>query len=251
MASEKQFINQESRFNNTGSWNGTVPIAFGSNTGAGNSIAVFYTVSDFAGIHTDMSAQDSDSNAYTNKTQANTSATGGAASLAICVANNIVGDVSTPMTVNGYLTTGGDVEDFQAILAIEVQATTGFIGANSQAQNALAPGSGNIQSGTVTVAANQLPALLVACAYNTSNNAASASSVGVPTVSGGLTLLTSDWVYASFTTAVFAYQVITAAGTYQAAFNQTSTVNEDIACAVAIFAGVAAPTSVPIAWING
>lgn len=212
--------------------------AFGSNTTAGNAILAFYTLSDFAGIHTDLAAADSSGNTYSAKlSQQNTSQSGGSQTIAAFVAGNIAGGADT---VHTYLSTIGDSEDYQANYIIEVGnvAASPLIGNNGSTQNALATGTNNIVSGTVTVSAGQVPCILIGLAANSSGTVA-------PTVGTGMTLIENTWNFAGVNNlATVAYQKITTPGNYQAVFNQVD-VASDMACiAVVLQASTtgAAPT---------
>lgn len=204
----------------------SISTQFTSHTAAGNAIVAFYTVSDFAGVHTDMSATDTQLNTFTRQAQANSSATGGAASVAVITATGIVGDTTAADIVKTALSTSGDVEDFQAAFIVEVGNAAGVVGQNGNAQNGLAHGTNNVVSGNITLTSAQVPCLMVAIAMNTSGNGGAGS---VPTVGTGMTLLSSCWAFGSNNSSCVATQLITVAGTYQAIFNQASSVAEDMA----------------------
>lgn len=240
-ASVLQSITNETRFNNTNSWNGTTAQAFSSNQTAGSSVLVFYTVSDFAGVHHDMSAQDTQTNPYTAYDQQNTNPAGGAASIIALVATGVAAGANS---VNGYLTINGDVEDFQATYQLEIGGVVSrgsVVGSNGSTQNALAPGTGNVSPGSITLSAAQVPALIVAIAYNTSGN----GSHSTPTFNTG-SFLANCW--GSTATCVISTQRVTAAGTYTPTFNQASSASEDM-CSIAV-AFLEIPTGVPIAWVT-
>lgn len=238
-ASVLQSITNEARFNNTGSWNGTLAVAMPSAVTARSSLISFYTVSDFAGTHTDMTALDTRANSYTGYNQQNTNAAGGAASLIALVATNCAAGTTS---ITSYLSTIGDVEDYQGAYQIEVGgvASTGtVVGSNGRTQNALAPGTGNLTANSITLTSGQVPALIVAMAFNTS----AAGAHPLPTVNTG-TLL-ANCFNAGGNLATVSYQRVTSAGTYTPTFNQASAATEDC-CAVAV-ALLEAAATVPAA----
>lgn len=224
---------------------------FPSKTTAGNAFAVFYSVSDYAGTHMDMSAKDTQLNSFTLQNQANTNPSGGAQSTAALTAYNIAGDPTTADTITTYLSTNGDVEDDQTALIIEVTgvALTGANSAqNATVSNALAQGTANLVSGTVNITSAMLPCIAIAIAFNTSATA----TPYAPTVSGGLTLLRNCWTFGTgYPLATVGYQIITTPGTYQAVFNQVSPAASDCNVNLVVLPGVSTPPTAAIAWING
>lgn len=213
---------------------------FNSATTAGNALLAFFTLSDYATIHTDIGATDSQSNAFTVQGRADTSTAGGAQSVAAITAVNIAGDSTTADTIRTYLTTNGDVEDYQSAFILEIGNVTAapIIGSAQNAQNSLASGTNNVVSGTVTVTSAQVPCLLVGIAMNTSGSGGAGS---VPTPGTGMTLVSNCWSFGgSVQSAAVATQLITTAGTYQAVFNQASSVTEDTACLAVILQGTVA-----------
>ena len=220
-----------------------ITTTYPSNVSSGSARLVFYTVSDFAGIHTDLAASDTQSNNYTLLTQANTIHTGGAQSVAALLAVNAA--AGSGPTVTTYLSTSGDSEDYQANIICEISnvATSPLVGSSSNAQNALAAGTNNITSGNITVSALQVPCLMIAVSMNTSASAANQE----PTVGTGMTNV-SNSLWGFFTagiTATLATQLITTAGTYAATFNNQ--VTGDIATVAVILQGQQA--GIPIAWV--
>lgn len=226
---------------------------FAANTGAGNTIIVFGTVSDYSGVHNDSKMTDTANNSYVFKNQQNTSQTGGSATIWCYIAQNIAGDNVSPANVSQGFTIGGDVEDYQSFYALEIgyANTTSYVGVSGNTQNALLPGANAIQSGTITVSADQVPCMMIALAINSSGSGGSQSpAVG----NGGMTLVANCWgFFSGQTCAAVAYQNITVAGTYQALFDQNSSVAEDIGVIAIIVKGnssVVLPTRFKI-YANG
>lgn len=224
----------------------TLSTQFNNPTIAARTLGAFCTLSDFAVIHNDVIVTDTQGNSYTKVDQQNTNPSGGAASLISFYTPNIPGDGGgTPATLTQGFSINGDIEDFLANFIFELSSVTAnpLIGFKGNTQNALAPGTNNVNSGAaVSVLSNQLPAIMVACAFNTS----SSGSHPTPTVGTGMNLLTSDWGFGGAALACFAYQLITVAGNYQAVFNQASSATEDMCCSMYIFQGatiVSPPTS--------
>lgn len=217
--------------------------SFTNPTQAGNAIVALWTVSDYAGIHTGLSASDTQGNAYTQQNQTNTNPTGGAESTALFTASNIPGDVSTPDVVSFFFSPDS-VEDYQASFNIEVTGVgpNPVVAQSGNVQNALAPGTANINSGNIVITAAMLPCILVAMAFNSSD---AGSNVYTPTPGAGMTLIQNCWAFnLAYPIACVAYQIISTAGTYGAGlFNQASNAAEDIGCnAVVLQASVVAPT---------
>lgn len=242
-ASVLQSITNEVRFNNGGSWNGTLPQAFASNQTAGSALLMFYTMSDFAGTHFDTAALDTQLNTYIRYAQQNTNPGGGAATLVALVTQGVAAGANS---LNGYLTLNGDVEDWQATYQIEIGGVVPsgvVVGSNGSTQNALAPGTGNLSPGSITLSSAQVPALIIAMAFDTSDS----GSHPTPTVNTG-TLIASCWSASGSNNAVVSYQYVTTPGTYTPLFNQASSATEDV-CSIAI-AFLETPTGVPIAWVT-
>ena len=216
---------------------------FPSAVSTGSARVVFYTVSDFAGIHTDLAASDTQSNGYIRLAQANTIQSGGAQSVAVLLAVNAAAGAAP--TVKTYLSTNGDTEDYQANVICEVTnvATSPLVGYNSNAQNALASGTNNITSGTITVSALQVPCLMLAMSMNTSASAGSQT----PAVGTGMTNVNNAlWgFHTAGITATLATQLITSAGSYAAIFS--APVTGDYATVAVILQG--ASLGVPVAWL--
>lgn len=204
---------------------------FNSLTAAGNVIVAFYTVSDFAGIHTNLSASDTQLNTFAFQNQANTSLSGGAESTALLVAAAITGDTSTADIVKTSLSAIGDVEDFQAAFILEIGQTgprNPIVGQSANVQNGLASGTNNIVSGNIVISSTQVPCLMVAMAGNSSGGG---TAPNTPTIGTGMTLVTNCWGFGGTDyVSCVATQLITTPGTYQAIFNQASNISADIFC---------------------
>lgn len=205
---------------------------FNSPTVRGNAIVAFYTVSDFAGVHTDLSATDTQTNAFTLQNQQNSNQAGGSQTVALLTATGIAGDTGAADTVSTFLSINGDVEDFQAAFLVEVGGVgaLGVVGQSGNTQNALANGSNNAVSGNITLTAAQVPALMVAICTNSSGGT-------VPTVGTGMTLLTNCWGFGGASGSTVATRLITTAGTYQAIFNQANGAATDITVNAVVFQG--------------
>lgn len=217
----------------------TIAEQFASKTTAGNSMVVFGTQSNFAGVAPDIELTDNGnfSSAVATNEQ-NSSQSGGAATQDMWVKANIVGDPTTADTFTQGFTGGASVNDYMAVYGVEVGnvAASSVIGTSGNTQNGLTVGSNNINAGAgIVVGAGQVPALMVAAAFNTSE----AGSHATPTPGTGMTLLANTWALGGGSNLLcVATQLITVAGTYQAIFNQASSATEDITCQSVIFQGV-------------
>jgi hypothetical protein len=227
-----------------------VSTQFNNLTAQYNALLGLYTMSDYSLIHTDMGGSDTQGNVFTKQVQANTNQGGGAQSVGIVSAVNIPGDATTADILKTAFTNGAHVEDYQANFIIEVGGVTAapVIGSNGQAQNALAPGNGVIQSGTIYIAQSQCPAILIGAAMCTSQNGTGTYCPSI--TSTGMTNIGVGWAFGNLNLMRAAYQLITVQGNYQAIFNQVSTAAEDIACVAIALQGSQIFTA-PIAWING
>jgi len=217
----------------------SVSATFASKATAKNTIVVFRTCSDFAGVHNDLTASDVEGNQFFFVGQANSSPAGGAQTIGTHFASNIIGDSTTGDVVTGGFSLNGDVEDFQSLYIIEVGNAhpSPLVGHSENPQNGLAVGTNNVTSGSITVTAAQVPCIMLAASMNSSGN----GTVNGPTVGTGMTLLANAWAFQSGTPiTTFAYQNITTAGTYAAIFNQSSTAAEDIVTVAIILMGTQA-----------
>ena len=132
-------------------------VQFDNPTKAGDTIWVVATISDYAGTHA-LTLTDTQGNVYTQLNQENDGPPG-SQTVAQFYATNIAGDATTPNTVT--LSAGWD--DYRGLLITEIAGTAGVPAGNSaNIQDGLPAGSGNVTSGSMTVAAGQTPALLLA-----------------------------------------------------------------------------------------
>jgi hypothetical protein len=205
-----------------------ITTAFDSNVSSGSAIIAFYTLSDFAGTHTDLAASDTLSNTFTNYSQQNTSATGGAATVSALVAP---GPSSTGAnTVATLLSSIGDVEDWQAAFIIEVgnTHTSPLVTTQGNTQNGLGTGTDNIVSGNIVISSGQVPCTIIAISMAT-------NGTSVPVGGTGMTHLADCWGFGSAPNlGCVAYRNITTAGTYQALFSNTGSTDDYATVAVVI-----------------
>lgn len=219
----------------------TIAATFAGKMAAGNGMVVFGTQSNFAGVAPDIELTDSAGNfsSAVSTDEQNSIISGGAATQDMWVKTNVVGDPTTADTFTQGFTGGASVNDYMAVYGVEVGnvVSGAAIGFKGNTQNALAHGTNNINSGAgIVVGAGQVPALMVALAFNTSE---ADSTTPTPTPGTGMTLLANTWAFsAAKNLACVATQLITVAGTYQAIFNQASAVAEDITCQAVIFQGI-------------
>jgi len=210
---------------------------FPSGTLTGNTIVAFVSASDFSGVKDNVIVIDSSNNGYTKFSEQNTSQSGGSQSLWLFASQNVAGN-ATPANVNFTYGAGGGSDNFETayILDIGNVIANSVIYAGGNTQNALAPGTNNLNSGPAfNVLANQVPCLMIALAFNTS----SSGSNPTPTVGTGMTLLANIWAFSGATNgACIATQTITTPGSYQALFNQASSASEDCSCVALILQGV-------------
>lgn len=232
----------------------TIAAQFASKTVAGNAIVAFGTQSNFAGIAPDIELSDSASN-FSNTValdEQNSNIAGGAATVDMWAAQNIVGDPTTADTVTQGFTGGASVNDYMAVYILEIGnvVASSIIGHSGNTQNGLASGTNNVNSGTaITVTSGQLPALMVALCMNTSTS----GTAGTPTPGTGMSpALANTWAFAGvapYNTACVATQLITSAGSYQAIFNQASSASEDMTCQAVILQGIGADTLQGQIWL--
>lgn len=212
---------------------------FASKTTAQNAIIAFRTVSDFAGIHADLTCTDTQNNFYRFIGQGNTNPGGGAQTLAGFYTLNIAGDSSTGETVTSGFTLGNDVEDFQALYILEIGGVSpvSAVVSSINVQNALSSGTNNVTSGSMTVTAAMVPCFMVALSMNTSGHGTPVA----PTVGTGMVSVANCWGFFTGTnTATVATQAITTPGTYSALFNQGSSAAEDMVTAAIVVSNMPA-----------
>lgn len=220
---------------------------FSSKTKASSALISFLTCACYGQVHNDVALMDSQGNAFTQQ-QIITNVTGSqmqSTQMELYTALGIAGDASTPDTLTSYFTLSGDNEDYQAHFHLEVANVTGIVGSSQNNQlgaggNGIAPGTGNVNSGTpISVSASQLPALMIALAFNQSAQ----GSHPAPTVNTGM-LLQNLWGFQGANLAAVSTQAITTAGSYQAVFNQASSASECMMTMAIILQGV--PGSPPV-----
>lgn len=223
----------------------TIAAQFPLKTSAGNTIVVWGTQSNFAGVAPDIELTDSAGNfsSTVSLDEQNTSQSGGAATVDMWVAQSIIGDPTTADTVTQGFTGINSVNDYMAVYLLEIAnvIASSIIGFRGNTQNARPPGSNNVNSGAaITVTSGQLPALMVALCMNTST----LGTHGTPTPGTGMSAaLANTWAFAGvapYNTACVATQLITSAGNYQAIFNQASSATEDMTCQAVILQGITA-----------
>jgi hypothetical protein len=207
---------------------------FVNTVGVGNTIIAFATLSDAAGIHADVIINDNKANNYQLSAEQNTNPSGGAATLYAGLSNNSPGGTTNVIC---QFTIGGDVEDFQACLIIDVGNANGtsLVGFSGNTQNGLASGSNNINSGPIVVVTANLPCIMYSLALNTSGSV----ETDQPTPVSPLVNIAACWNFGSGgNLAAFASQTITTAGTYTARWNQQGSAAADIAVVSVIVQGI-------------
>jgi hypothetical protein len=166
-------------------------IQFHTMTKAGHTIWVAATVSDYASVHA-ISVTDTQGNVYTELDQKNDEAPG-YQSLAHFYASNIAGDASTPDTITIHWTT----DNYKGALIAEISGTTAapLLGHSAKIQDGLAAGSNNVTSGSIVIAANHLPALVIGLTMNTSGGSGDlgGSGYGGPAAGSGFTQVAQFW----------------------------------------------------------
>ena len=195
-------------------------VQFNTMTKAGDTIWVAATVSDYASVHA-ISVTDTQGNVYTKLDQRNDEAPG-YQSLAHFYASNIVGDASTPDTVTIRWTS----DNYKGALIAEISGTTAapLVGHSAKIQDGLAAGSNNVTSGSIAIAANHLPALVVGLSMNTSGGSSDlgGSGYGGPAAGSGFAQVAQFWNW-GLNLATFETAAVTTAQSAAAVFDAPDT----------------------------
>jgi hypothetical protein len=191
-------------------------VQFNTPTKPGNSIWVVATISDYAGAHT-LTVTDTQGNTYTELNQENDGPPG-SQTVAHFYASNIVGDTATPNTI----TLASGYDNYRGLLIVEIGGTTAapLVGSSGNIQDGLAAGINNVASGSIAVAANQTPALLLALSMNTSGGSSDigGSGFGGPGYGTGFTPIAQMWNW-GLNLGSFESAPVSSAGSVAALFN--------------------------------
>jgi hypothetical protein len=191
-------------------------VQFNTPTTAGNTIWVAVTMSDFAGVHA-LTVTDTQGNSYAELNQENDGSPG-SQTLAHFYASNIIGDTTTPNTI----TLSSGYENYRGLLILEIGGTTAspLVGSSANIQDGLASGANTVTSGSITVAANQTPALLVALSMNTTGGSSDTggSGFGGPASGTGFTQIAQMWNW-GMNLGTFETAAVSSAGSVAALFN--------------------------------
>jgi hypothetical protein len=193
---------------------------FAAPTLAGDTLWVAVTVSDYDGPHS-IAVSDSQGNEFIALEQEN-DGTPGFQSVAQFYAPNIHGDVSTPDSIT--VTWGTD--NYKGVLIAELSGVTQapLVAHAGRIQDGITQGTANVTSGSLAVAADQTPALLLGLSMNTSGGASDLGGSGKPgpAAASGATQVAQFWNWGA-NLATLSTTTVTGAGNVSAAFDAPDT----------------------------